>query len=400
MMPFQKPMTGALLAALAFIVLPLHEVSGQEAAKSGYGLETEAPRAILIEDRTGTVILDKNASQPFEPASLAKLMTMEIVFEALKAGEISLSTEYTVTEHAWRTGGAPSGAATMFAAINSSIPVADLIRGTIIQGANDGAIILAEGMAGSEEEFTERMNARAEELGLKDTRYANPTGLPSEEGAQQTTARDLVTLTRHLRTEHPDLYKIYAEPAFEWNKIFQRNRNPVLRGDLGGEGVGTGFSEASGYSLMGAASKKGRTLLLALSGLESGAAREQEAQRLLEFGFDGLIEADVLEAGAELGEVPVFNGVVETVPVRIQEPIAILLPEDSLEEVSARLRFEGPVIAPVEEGDLVGLVDIQVSGETVYSQQIFAAAPAPVGSFAERASGALSELAFGWTRSF
>ncbi|MEN3791719.1 D-alanyl-D-alanine carboxypeptidase family protein [Fulvimarina sp. MAC3] len=380
--------------------LPVDTSSAQEPAKSGFGVETEAPRALLIEDRTGTVILVKNASQPFEPASLAKLMTMEIVFEALDEGEISLSTEYTVSEHAWRTGGAPSGAATMFAAIKSSIPVADLIRGTIVQGANDGAIILAEGLAGSEDEFTARMNARAEELGLKDTHYANPTGLPSEDGEQQTTARDLVTLTRHLRSAHPELYKIYAEPAFEWNKIFQRNRNPVLGGDLGGEGVGTGFTDKSGYSLMGVAAKDGRTLLLALSGLESSAAREKEAQRLLEFGFDGLIEADVLPAGAKVGDVPVFNGVVETVPVRIDQPIAVLLPEDSLDAVSARLRFEGPVIAPVEEGELVGVVDIQVSGETVYSQQIFAAAPAPVGSFAERASGALSELAFGWTRSF
>ncbi|EAU42523.1 D-alanyl-D-alanine carboxypeptidase 1, S11 family protein [Fulvimarina pelagi HTCC2506] len=390
-----------LLAAFAILSLTSHVTQAQEgAAANAYGLQTEAPRALLVEDRTGTVILDKNASEPFAPASLAKLMTMEIVFEALKAGEISMSTEYAVTEHAWRTGGAPSGAATMFAAINSRIPVADLIRGTIIQGANDGAIILAEGMFGSEEEFTERMNARAEELGLDDTRYANPTGLPTEEGEQQTTARDLVTLTRHLRSEHPELYKIYAEPAFEWNKIFQRNRNPVLREELGGEGVGTGYTEASGYSLMGAASKGGRTFLVALSGLESSAAREAEAQRLLEFGFDRLIEADVLEAGAKLGEVPVFNGVVETVPVRIDQPIAILLPEEALEEVSARLRFEGPVIAPVEPGDRIGLVDIQVSGETVYSQAIFAAAPAPVGSFAERASGALSELAFGWTRSF
>ena len=385
---------------MAVTVFTIVSSSAQEPATSGFGLETEAPRALLIEDRTGTVILEKNASQPFAPASLAKLMTMEIVFEALNAGEISLSTEYPVSEHAWRTGGAPSGAATMFAAINSMVPVADLIRGTIVQGANDGAIILAEGLAGSEEEFTARMNARAGELGLTDTRYANPTGLPSEEGEQQTTARDLVTLTRHLRTAHPELYKIYAEPAFEWNKIFQRNRNPVLSGDLGGEGLGTGYTEDSGYSVMAAASKKGRTLLLALSGLETSAAREGEARRLLEFGFDGLIEADVLPAGATVGEVPVFNGMVETVPVRIDQPIAVLLPEDSLEAVSAQLRFEGPVIAPVEEGDLVGLVDIQVSGETVYSQQIFAAAPAPVGSFAERASGALSELAFGWTRSF
>ncbi|MDY8110496.1 D-alanyl-D-alanine carboxypeptidase family protein [Fulvimarina sp. 2208YS6-2-32] len=375
-------------------------VCAQEGARSGYGLETAAPRALLVEDQTGTVILDKNADQTFEPASLAKLMTMEVVFEALKAGDITLATEFPVSEHAWRTGGAPSGAATMFAAIGSSVPVADLIRGTIVQGANDGAIILAEGLAGSEDAFTERMNARASELGLENTQYANPTGLPVANGVQHTSARDLVTLTRHLRAEHPELYAIFSEPAFEWNKIFQRNRNPVLSADLGGEGVGTGFSEKSGYALMGAASKGGRTFLLALSGLATPAERASEAERLLNFGFDDLVSANVLEAGAIVGRVPVFNGVVETVPVRIDGPITILLPEDALADVTAEVRFEGPVIAPVANGDLIGVVDVQVSGETVYSQNVFANASAAVGSFPERARGALEELAFGWTRSF
>ncbi|RFC66551.1 D-alanyl-D-alanine carboxypeptidase [Fulvimarina endophytica] len=371
----------------------------QEGTRSGYGLETDAKQALMVEDRTGTVILDKSDEQRFAPASLAKLMTMELVFGAVKSGEINLETQYPVSEHAWRTGGAPSRTSTMFAAIRSSVPVADLIRGTIVQGANDGAIILAEGLAGSEDAFTQRMNARAQELGLTDTLYANPTGLPSE-AEQWTSARDLVTLTRHLRQTYPDLYKIYAEPSFEWNKIFQRNRNPILGADLGGEGVGTGFSEGGGYSLMGVASRNGRTFFLALSGVETSAERASEAKRLLDYGFDGLIEATVLDAGTVVGNVPVFNGVSDQVPVLVKEPIAIFLPQDALENVTARLHFEGPVIAPVEEGDHIGTLDIEISGETVYSQEAYAAASAPVGSFTERAGGALSELAFGWMRAF
>lgn len=384
------------LALLAFSVPGTAQDTAQQA--SAYGLATEAPRALFVEDRTGTVILSKNPAETFPPASLAKLMTMEIVFEAIESGEISLGTEFPVSEHAWRTGGAPSGTSTMFAAIKSSVPVSALIRGTIIQAANDGAIILAEGLEGSEEAFAERMNARAAELGLKDSHFVNPTGLPAE--GQRTSARDLVILARHLREAHPDLYTIFSEPAFEWNGIFQRNRNPVLAESIGGEGIGTGYTENSGYSLMAVVSKGDRLFYLALSGLPSAAEREAEARRLLDFGFNGLVETDILSAGDVVASVPVFNGAGEAVPLRVDQPVRILLPEASLGDVEARVRFEGPLIAPVEEGDEVGVLDIQVADETVYSQPVYAGASVPVGSFTDRAVGAMEELALGWTRSF
>ncbi|SMD03632.1 D-alanyl-D-alanine carboxypeptidase (penicillin-binding protein 5/6) [Fulvimarina manganoxydans] len=388
----------ACLGGLALFVIASSSKAQDAAQASAYGLTTEAPRALFVEDRTGTVILSKNAAEPFPPASLAKLMTMEIVFEAIESGEISLASEYPVSEHAWRTGGAPSGTSTMFAAIKSSVPVSALIRGTIIQAANDGAIILAEGLEGSEEAFAKRMNDRAAELGLKDSHFVNPTGLPAE--GQKTSARDLVTLARHLREAHPDLYKIFAEPAFEWNGIFQRNRNPVLAETIGGEGIGTGYTENSGYSLMAVVSRGDRLFYLALSGLPSGAEREAEARRLLDFGFDGLVETDILSAGAVVASVPVFNGAGESVSVRVDRPVRILLPEASLGDVEARIRFEGPLIAPVEDGDEVGVLDIQVADETVYSQTVYASGSVPVGSFTDRAVGAMEELALGWTRSF
>ncbi len=173
---------------------------------------TKAPQVLLVDDRSGTVLLSKNANVPIPPASLAKLMTAEVIFEALEQGATTLGTPYTVSENAWRTGGAPSGTSTMFARIKSTPTVADLLQGMIVQSANDGAIVLAEGLAGTEQAFADRMNDRAKELGLIGSKFVNSTGLPAE--GQVVSLQDLVRLARHIRTAHPEYYKYYAQPAF------------------------------------------------------------------------------------------------------------------------------------------------------------------------------------------
>src|SRR5690606_25573693 len=210
----------------------------------------------------------------FPPASLAKLMTMEVVFGALKRGDLHADTLFPVSENAWRTGGAPSGTTTMFAALNSQIQVDDLIRGVVIQNANDACIILAEGISGSESGFAARMTARAKDLGLGRSTFGNATGLPSAE--RHTTERDLVELSRHIHREYPEYYPIYSQPDFEWNKIFQRNKNPLMSLNLGVDGLGAGYAEGAGFALAASVERNGTRLFLAMGGLASDKERLEE----------------------------------------------------------------------------------------------------------------------------
>ncbi|HEX2019291.1 MAG TPA: D-alanyl-D-alanine carboxypeptidase family protein [Aurantimonas sp.] len=383
-------------AAATILVFPADPVKAQDAAPPA--VETTAAEVLLVDGETGTILFQKNPDQPFPPASLAKVMTMEIVFGALRSGEISLDTAFPVSEHAWRTGGAPSGTSTMFAALNSQVPVADLIRGTIVQAANDAAIILAEGMEGSEAAFAERMNQRAAELGLRDSRFVNPTGLPAE--GQQVTVTDLVRLARHMRATYPDLYAIYAEPSFEWNKIFQRNRNPLLTAGIGADGLGTGYTEASGYALLGVTEQEGRVTLLAMSGLESERERAAEAIKLLRWATESFRQVELFEAGATIGTTSVFGGTAGWVPAIAAKPVTVLLPVEAGDRVRARIRYDGPLIAPVAEGDTIAALDVLVDGQPVLSQELHAGRGTQAGSFADRALGAMKELAFGWVRAF
>ncbi|HEV7416450.1 MAG TPA: D-alanyl-D-alanine carboxypeptidase family protein, partial [Tianweitania sediminis] len=226
------------------------------------GFDTVAPQAFMVDAATGTVLFSRDPDKLIPPASLVKLMTMEVVFHAVKTGQARLEDVYTVSEHAWRTGGAPSGSSTMFAALKSQLTLHELIQGVIVQSANDGCIIIAEGLAGSEAAFVELMNKRAAEIGLTRSVFKNSTGLPAE--GQVVTLRELTQLGEHIWRTYPDFYKIYSQPDFTWNKIFQRNRNPLLRLEIGADGMGTGYTEASGYAILASAEQNGQRVFAAL----------------------------------------------------------------------------------------------------------------------------------------
>ena len=199
----------------------------QGAKKDEGGFDGDAPTAILIEASSGSVLFEKNADELRAPSSMMKLMTAEVVFNAIKKGNVKLTDEYRISENAWRKGGAPSGGSTMFAAINSKVPVDDLLHGAIIQSGNDACIALAEGMAGNERIFaTEFMTKRARELGLTKSTFGNSNGLPDP--ANKMTVRELAKLARHIIQTYPDIYKLFGEREFTWNKIRQQNRNPLL----------------------------------------------------------------------------------------------------------------------------------------------------------------------------
>ncbi|RCW28750.1 D-alanyl-D-alanine carboxypeptidase (penicillin-binding protein 5/6) [Ciceribacter lividus] len=384
------------LAAM-FAVLFLVLVSGLPATaqqKAAPAFETKAAQAYLIEASTGTILLSKNPTKALAPASLAKMMTLEVVFDALKRGEVSLDTIYKVSEHAWRTGGAPSRTSTMFAALNSLVRVEDLLKGVAVQMANDGCIVLAEGMAGSEEKFAERMNARAAAIGLTDTHFANPTGLPDP--ANRTSVKDMVTLARYLKTAYPDYYRLLSLPDFEWNKIYQRNRNPMLAAGIGADGLATGFAEGEGFSILTSAEQNGRRLFLVMGGLATDKDRREEAVRLLKWGFENFEMRTLFKAGETIGQASVYGGDRGKVDLVAAAPVEIYVPVTNPERLSARIVYRWPLDAPVSQGQDVGTLRITAGDRLLREVPLKTAAAVGPGTLRQKATDALIELLFFW----
>lgn len=355
---------------------------------------TKAKQVYMVEEKTGTVLLAANENQAFPPASLAKLMTMEVVFSALKSGEITGETLFPVTEYAWRRGGAPSGTTTMFAALNSQIRVDDLIRGVVVQNANDGCIILAEGIARSEAAFATRMTARARDLGLGRSKFGNATGLPMDESF--TTARDLVELARHLHRAYPDQYRLYVQPDFEWNKIFQRNKNPLLGLNIGVDGLGAGYAEGSGFALTASVERDGTRLFLAMGGLASEKERLEEARRVLEWGLSAFETKVLFEAGEIIGQASVYGGTRRSVDLVAAEPVDIYLPSDNPQRLTGRIVYRWPLRAPVLEGQAVATLRIFAGERMVREVPLMTASGIGTGSLSSQATDALLELMFFW----
>jgi D-alanyl-D-alanine carboxypeptidase (penicillin-binding protein 5/6) len=358
--------------------------------------ETRAAQAFMIEAETGTILFSKDPDEPIPPASLAKLMTMEVVFHALKTGRLTMDDQFLVSEHAWRTGGAPSGTSTMFAELKSSIRLEDLIQGVIVQSANDGCIIIAEGMAGSEENFALLMTERARQIGLETSVFKNSTGLPAE--GQRVTMRELAHLAMHIWREYPDYYRYYSQPDFTWNKIRQSNRNPLLRMDIGADGLKTGYTEESGFAIVGSAERDGRRLFAALSGMSSEAVRAEEARKILDWGMRAFRKQEIFAAGEVIGEAKLFGGEKGGLPLKAKAPVSIFVPITNRDRLVARIVYEGPIEAPVEEGTRVGALKVWIGDTLSQETPLFAAESVGVGSLHSRALDAIEELMIGWMR--
>ena len=381
----------SIFLVLVQAVVVVQPVYAQEAAPV---FATKARQVYLVEEKTGTVLLATNENQAFPPASLAKLMTMEVVFSALKRGEITTDTSYPVSEFAWRSGGAPSGTTTMFAALNSTVRVEDLIKGVVVQNANDGCVVLAEGLSRSEPEFAARMTARARDLGLSRSEFGNSTGLPTAES--RTTARDLVELARHLHREYLDFYPLYAQPDFEWNKIFQRNKNPLLALNIGVDGLGAGFAEGSGYALVASVERDGTRLFLAMGGLASDKERQEEARQILEWGLSSFQTRLLFTQGEVIGQASVYGGTSRSIDLVAAEPVDIYVPTRNPERLSGRIVYRWPLRAPVTEGQAVGTLQISAGDRVLREVPLKTVAPIEQGSLGSRATDALLELMFFW----
>jgi serine-type D-Ala-D-Ala carboxypeptidase (penicillin-binding protein 5/6) len=340
-------------------------------AQDGPAFDSQAKHAILIDAKSGAVFYEKDADTPVPPASMSKLMTQAIVFDALKKGALKLDQEFVISEDAWRRGGAAAGGSTMYAELHSRVKLDDLIHGAIIQSANDACIAIAEGMAGSEQAFTQRMASKAKELGLTNSTFANATGLPDP--GHRMSVRDLSIVARYIVNTHPDYFKIYGQPEFTWNKITQQNRNPLLKEYPGADGMKTGYTKEAGYGLVGSAIRDGRRLIIVVAGLNSLNDRKVEAQKLLDWGFSQFKSIDLYEAGETVAKARVWGGTERWVNLIIPDAFKVALSSAEQAKAEVKLSYTGPLIAPVKAGQNIGRVRILVDGKAVSDAELVAA---------------------------
>ena len=323
-------------------------------------IETIAEQAFLIDMTTGEVLFEKNADRPVPPASMSKMMTTYMIFERLRDGSLTLEDTFTVSENAWRKGGAKSGGSTMFLEPGKRVKVEDLLRGIIVQSGNDACIVVAEGLASSEEAFAEEMTARAREMGLKNTVFKNATGWPDP--GHLSTARDLALLAQRTITDFPEYYHYYGEKELTYNTIRQINRNPLLYKDIDVDGLKTGHTEASGYGLAASATKGDRRLILVINGLQTKKDRSREPQRLLNWGFRDFNNYRLFSAGEEVTEADVWLGKEAKVPLVIEREMLLTLARKARRKMKVTVTFENPIPAPIAKGDPVAKLVLTVPG--------------------------------------
>lgn len=369
-------------------------MTGLPFAAQAQGFETKANKVFLVDDETGSVLFAKGADDPVPSASLAKLMVAEIVFEAVAKGELSLDTRFPVSEHAWRTGGAPSGTATMFAALKSEIPVADLIKGVTVHFANDACIILAEGMDGGEAAFAARMTAQARALGMAGSSFSNATGLPDP--GNVVTMRDMVTLARHVHTAHRDLSANFTLADFEWNKIRQRNRNPLITANIGVDGFVTGFAEGAGYSMVATMERDGRRVFLAVAGLATEKERLEETRKILDWSMANFERKRLFEAGDTIADAAVYGGAASHVALVTKDVVDVLVPVNNPDRLAARVVYRWPLTTPIAPGVSAGVLRILSGDRLLREVPLETAAAVEQGSLSGRALDALKELLFFW----
>jgi D-alanyl-D-alanine carboxypeptidase (penicillin-binding protein 5/6) len=318
--------------------------------------ETDARQAILIDSTNDAVLYTKEPDAPFAPASLAKLMTMAVVFDEIKRGFLTPSALITISQNAWRTGGAPARTTTMFARVGSEVTVKDLIRGTAIVVANDGAIALAEAIAGDETKFAERMNAMGKDMGLTSSVFVNSTGLPAP-GAK-TTVRDMGRIAQRIVTRYPDMYPVFAEPEIDFGGVRQLNRNPLMGQYQGIDGMMMGSIAGEGHMIVASAVRDGKRLIAVLNGLADDKVRLRATSALLDWGFTGYIDRDLFAKGDTVASAQVFGGTQGAVRLVAQEKVILPVPKDGNSRVIARVVYRGPITAPVNRGDRIGVLRI------------------------------------------
>jgi D-alanyl-D-alanine carboxypeptidase (penicillin-binding protein 5/6) len=392
----RKPQAARILAAFSFVVsgFLLSSHGAQEARAQEF--QTAAPTAILMDAGSHAVLFEKNADEPTAPASMAKVMTAEVVFNEIKNGRLNFDSEFVVSENAWRKGGGGSGGSSMFAKVNTPVRLEDLLRGLIVQSGNDAAIALAEGIAGTEENFARMMNERAKQIGLSKSTFRNATGYGHPE--QKVTVRDLAKLALHVIETYPDLYKMFGEREFTWNKIRQQNRNPLLFADVGADGLKTGNIDEAGYGLIGSAVQNDQRLIVVVNGLKTAKDRATESRKLLDWGFRAFEAQQLFAEGQVVGEAQVFGGNMRSLPLVAKKPVRVLVPRGDGERVTARIVYTGPLKAPIQKGAEVARLQVSRGDMQALDMPLYANEDVQQGTLSQRAFDGLLEFSTGWVR--
>jgi D-alanyl-D-alanine carboxypeptidase (penicillin-binding protein 5/6) len=398
-----------LLSSVAFIAAwpamaqskkprPEKQVAGRKAAKEPAAtgspadtplgpVDTAARWAFIQDFDTGATLLEKQADDEMPPSSMTKLMTMYIVYSRLKEGRMKLDDELPVSEKAWRMQGSK-----MFVSLGGTVKVEDLIRGVIVQSGNDAAIVLAEAIAGSEEQFAELMNKTAQQLGLTHSFFKNCTGWPDPD--QHMSCRDIATLAGHIIRDFPEYYHYDAEKTFKYNNIEQGNRNPMVQKGTA-DGLKTGHTDAGGYGLIASSKRNGRRVILVLNGMASMHERAEESERLMDWAFFNFEDVTLFATGDVVDRVPVWLGTDRSVPLVAGHDLIVTMPRNWRQKASIKVSYDAPLTAPVVKGSTVGKLVVSGDGVPNFSLPLLAAADVPRLGLPGRAMAVLSHYVTG-----
>lgn len=369
---------------LYLISLAVFFCAGAQAQRT----ETPAAQAYIVDLSTGTVLLDKNSNTPMPPASMSKLMTIYMVFEALRRGDLGMDSMLPVSRKAWKKGGSK-----MFVHVGDMVSVEDLLRGIIVQSGNDACIVIAEALAESEEAFADSMTRRARALGLSGSNFVNSTGWPHPD--HKMSARDLAKLSRIIIEEFPELYAMFKEKTFTYNKIKQGNRNPLLYRDTGADGLKTGYTKGSGYGLVASAVRDQRRLVMVLNGLSSVRQRSNEARRLVEWAFRTFRPYQLFATGEVVDKASVWLGREASVPLTVVRDVKLSLSRKSRAALKVKVRLNEPVPAPVRKGANLGSLIVSAPSMEALEIPLVAGAEVERLGFIGRIGSAMRHLLFG-----
>ena len=344
-----------------FIIL--YFVNIKESSSKILDIKTPAKQVIIYDHEVDEVLFEKNADQLMKPASMAKVMTSYIVFDRIKDKSLNMSDTFLVSDKAWRMGGSRS-----FLELNSNVTIKDLLLGLIVQSGNDAAVVLAEGISGDEEAFAREMNRYAKTLGMKDTYFTNSTGWPHPD--LQTTSRDLVILTKRIIDDFPELYKLYQEKIFTYNKIKQSNRNPLLYTMNGADGLKTGHTNESGYGLIGSVKRNDRRVTIIINGLNSKKKRRFESKRLFNIVFRETTLLSLFSNQKSLVEADVWLGNKNKVNLITSKPFKKIISPFELNKTKIKLEWMNPISAPITKGSILGKIYINIPGQQTFQEDL------------------------------
>ena len=381
----------------AFLLLVSLTAAAAPAAAQALGDEayvSTARAAILMDAKSGRVFYEKDADAAIAPGSMSKLMTQAVVMDLVKSGALTPDTMFTVSTNAWKKGGAASKGTTMYAKAKSEISVLNLLRGSIIASGNDACITLAEGIDGKEQTFVNRMNAKADEIGLKNSSFRNSTGLADP--AQKMSVRDLALLARYIILNHPAFFTIYSEKNFNWSDINQPSRNPLLVDYPGADGMQTGFTKEGGYGIVGTVERDGRRLIMVLAGMPSVDERKAEAEKMLDWGLSKFRAVEVYAEGDRVGRARVWGGKDDWVDLVTKTSFSVALTKEERKTAEVKLTYRGPLLAPVKAGEEVGIVKVFIEGRVVAELPVMTSTSVdPVDSMWQKALDSAMIMAFG-----